>query len=83
MIWQVIGWMWVVAQVWCAWEFFTSPTMPANWNEHGIDPDWQQDEDVQAFLEDPAHNKEPHEMGDTHEYIQGGLTGTKSKQDEK
>ena len=58
-------------------------TMPADYNEQGIDPDWQQDEDVQAFLEDPAHNKEPHEMGDMHEYIQGGLTGTKSKQDEK
>ena len=26
------------------------------------------------FLNDPANNQEPHEMGDTHEYIKGGLT---------
>ena len=29
---------------------------------------------IDDFLNDPANNKEPHEMGDMHEYIQGGLT---------
>ena len=29
---------------------------------------------VDDFLNDPANNKESHEMGDTHEYIMGGLT---------
>jgi hypothetical protein len=32
---------------------------------------------VDNFLNDPANNKEPHEMGDTHEYIMGGLTTSK------
>tara|TARA_B110000858_G_C17735173_1_gene442156 strand:- start:946 stop:1224 length:279 start_codon:yes stop_codon:yes gene_type:complete len=71
---QIVGWIWVVAIVWCTWEFFTSPVMPADYNEQGIDPDYEQDEDVQAFLANPAHNKESHEMGDTHKYIKGGLT---------
>jgi len=29
---------------------------------------------INNFLNDPANNKEPHEMGDMHEYIMGGLT---------
>ena len=29
---------------------------------------------VDDFLNDPANNKESHEIGDTHEYIMGGLT---------
>ena len=29
---------------------------------------------INNFLNDPVNNKEPHEMGDMHEYIQGGLT---------
>jgi len=29
---------------------------------------------INNFLNDPVNNKEPHEMGDTHKYIQGGLT---------
>ena len=29
---------------------------------------------IDDFLNDPANNKKPHEMGDMHEYIQGGLT---------
>ena len=37
--------------------------------------------EVNNFLNDPANNKEPHEMGDTHEYIQGGLTRSKEKDD--
>jgi uncharacterized FAD-dependent dehydrogenase len=32
------------------------------------------DKAIFDFLNDPANNKEPHEMGDMHEYIQGGLT---------
>ena len=32
------------------------------------------DKVINNFLNDPANNKEPHEMGDMHEYIQGGLT---------
>ena len=32
------------------------------------------DKSISDFLNDPANNKEPHEMGDMHEYIQGGLT---------
>ena len=32
---------------------------------------------VDNFLNDPANNKEPHEMGDTHEYLMGGLTTSK------
>ena len=30
--------------------------------------------EVNNFLNDPANNQEPWEMGDTHEYIMGGLT---------
>ena len=30
--------------------------------------------EVNDFLNDPSNNQEPHEMGDTHEYIMGGLT---------
>tara|TARA_R110000751_G_scaffold96765_2_gene188627 strand:- start:1498 stop:1863 length:366 start_codon:yes stop_codon:yes gene_type:complete len=37
------------------------------------------DEDVMEFLNDPANNKEPNEMGDTHEYIKGGLTYDKGE----
>jgi len=29
---------------------------------------------INEFLNDPVNNKEPHEMGDMHEYIMGGLT---------
>ena len=29
---------------------------------------------INDFLDDSVNNKEPHEMGDMHEYIQGGLT---------
>ena len=76
---QIVGWIWAGLIVWCAWEFFTSPVMPADYNEQGIDPDYELDEDAQAFLEDPANNKEPHEMGDMHEYIQGGLTHDKEE----
>jgi|TARA_R110000851_G_C12774992_1_gene534637 hypothetical protein len=76
---KIVGWIWAVALVWCAWDFFKAPIMPADWNEEGISPDYELDEDVQAFLEHPANNKEPHEMGDTHEYIQGGLTRAKGK----
>ena len=44
-------------------------------NEVGGDiMDWEEDDDVVEFLNDPANNKEPNEMGDTHEYIKGGLT---------
>jgi len=32
------------------------------------------DKDVNDFLNDPANNKEPHEMGDMHENLIGGLT---------
>ena len=32
------------------------------------------DDAINEFLSDPVNNKEPHEMGDMHEYIQGGLT---------
>jgi len=32
------------------------------------------DKEINAFLNHPSNNKEPHEMGDMHEYIQGGLT---------
>ena len=32
------------------------------------------DKELNEFLNDPANNKEPHEMGDMHEYIMGGLT---------
>tara|TARA_R110000765_G_scaffold228662_1_gene332331 strand:+ start:1209 stop:1571 length:363 start_codon:yes stop_codon:yes gene_type:complete len=34
----------------------------------------EEDVELNDFLNDPANNKEPHEMGDTHEYIKGGLT---------
>ncbi len=32
------------------------------------------DKELEDFLNDPANNKEPHEIGDTHEYIMGGLS---------
>jgi hypothetical protein len=32
------------------------------------------DKELEDFLNDPANNKEPHEMGDMHEHIMGGLT---------
>ena len=43
---QIAAWVWVIAIVWCAWEFFTAPVMPADWNEEGIDPDYEQDEEM-------------------------------------
>jgi hypothetical protein len=32
------------------------------------------DKEINNFLNDPANNKEPHEMGDMHENLIGGLT---------
>jgi len=32
------------------------------------------DKEINDFLNDPANNKEPHEMGDMHENLIGGLT---------
>ena len=37
------------------------------------------DRDMYEFMNAPENNKEPNEMGDTHEYIQGGLTHDKDK----
>ena len=53
--------------------------MPDDYNEEGIDLDYKNDKDVNDFLNDPANNQEPHEMGDTHEYIKGGLTYDKDE----
>tara|TARA_R110000737_G_scaffold209642_1_gene227459 strand:- start:598 stop:900 length:303 start_codon:yes stop_codon:yes gene_type:complete len=44
---------------------------------------WIEDPAVQDFLNDPANNKEPHEMGDTHKYIQGGLTTPRKEGDDQ
>lgn len=49
-------------------------------NYHGeyvaIDID---DFEVEEFLNAPENNQAPHEMGDMHEYIQGGLTYDKDQ----
>ena len=37
------------------------------------------DRDMYEFLNASENNKAPHEMGDTHEYIQGGLTYDKDR----
>tara|TARA_R110001632_G_scaffold1063_2_gene4328 strand:- start:182 stop:697 length:516 start_codon:yes stop_codon:yes gene_type:complete len=37
------------------------------------------DKEINNFLNDPANNKEPHEMGDIHENLIGGLTMPKEK----
>jgi len=42
---KIIAWVWVVAIVWCAWDFFTAPVMPDNYNEEGINPDYKEIED--------------------------------------
>lgn len=39
----------------------------------------QADKDVKDFLNAPENNKEPHEMGDTHEYLKGGLSYDKDE----
>ena len=40
------------------------------------------DDAINNFLNDPVNNKEPHELGDMHEYIQGGLTMPKKNTNE-
>ena len=37
------------------------------------------DKELEDFLNNPSNNKEPHEMGDMHEYIKGGLTYDKDE----
>ena len=37
------------------------------------------DRDMYEFMTAPENNQAPHEMGDTHEYIQGGLTYDKDR----
>ena len=37
------------------------------------------DRDMYEFMHAPENNQEPWEMGDTHEYIQGGLTYDKKQ----
>ena len=29
---KILAWVWVVAIVWCAWDFFTAPTYPDDYN---------------------------------------------------
>ena len=44
-----------------------------------INNDWTEDKDIMDFLNAPANNKELNEMGDTHEYIRGGLSYDRSE----
>ena len=37
------------------------------------------DRDMYEFMTAPENNQSPHEMGDTHEYIKGGLTYDKEQ----
>ena len=37
------------------------------------------DRDMYEFLNAPENNQEPWEMGDTHEYLEGGLTHDKQR----
>tara|TARA_R110000744_G_scaffold20449_2_gene53683 strand:+ start:535 stop:681 length:147 start_codon:yes stop_codon:yes gene_type:complete len=40
MIWEIIGIIWVIAWVFCLYEFYRSPVYPADYNEDGINPDY-------------------------------------------
>ena len=42
---KIVGCIWVIALIWCAWEFFVTPIMPADYNEDGINPDHEKIED--------------------------------------
>ena len=63
-IWLTIIIIFIVVWGFIIFEMYNAPTVL----------DDLPDKDVFDFLNDPANNKEPHEMGDTHEYIKGGLT---------
>tara|TARA_B110000285_G_scaffold227061_1_gene287746 strand:- start:1789 stop:1935 length:147 start_codon:yes stop_codon:yes gene_type:complete len=42
---KIVGCIWVILIVLCAWDFFTAPIMPADYNEDGINPDHEKIED--------------------------------------
>ena len=45
MIYEIIGVVWMIVLVWCLWEFYGTPTYPADWNESGVNPDHEEIED--------------------------------------
>ena len=42
---KIVGWIWVIAIVWCAWGFFSAPTYSDDYNEEGINPDYTEIDD--------------------------------------
>ncbi len=43
---KLLGWVWVIAIVWCSWEFYTAPSYPSDFNnEDGINPDYTEIDD--------------------------------------
>lgn len=43
---KIIGWIWIVAILWCSWEFYNAPIQPDDWcNEEGVARDYQEIED--------------------------------------
>ena len=79
MIWYIVIGLFISAFCFITYLAMNAPLMPDDYNEEGIDLDYENDKDVNDFLNDPANNQEPHEMGDTHEYIKGGLTYDKDE----
>ena len=79
MIWYIVIGLFISAFCFITYLAMHTPLMPDDYNEEGIDLDYKNDKDVNDFLNDPANNQEPHEMGDTHEYIKGGLTYDKGE----
>ena len=42
---KIVGWIWILAIVWCSWEFYNTPLLPDDYNEEGVNPDYTEIDD--------------------------------------